>query len=169
MVVGDDLMAKMTIKGTDELVLQLSRLGNKSTEIAKDVVMAGAQPVADEIRRGLENLPIDELKQLKAGEKFNVSAYGELRDLADSLGIAPPDIDNAGNANTKIGFDGYGSYPSEKYPKGLPNPLLARAIESGSSVRQKNPFIRQAVNRSKKKALEEMQKKCDEEIKILFE
>lgn len=162
-------MAKMTFKGTDELALQLSKLGKMSAVIAKDVVMAGAQPVADEIRRGLESLPVDELKQLKVGEKFNVSAYGELKDLADSLGIAPPDIDNAGNANTKIGFDGYGSYPSEKYPNGLPNPLLARAIESGSSVRKKRPFIRQAVNKSKKKALDEMRKKCDEEIKIIFE
>lgn len=169
MGMGDDLMAKMTIKGTDELALQLSRLGNMSTEIAKDVVMAGAQPVADEIRKGLESLPIDELKQLKAGETFNVAPYGEIRDLLDSLGIAPPDIDKAGNVNTKIGFDGYGSYPSKKYPHGLPNPLLARAIESGSSVRKKIPFVRSAVNRSKRKAIEEMQKKCDEKIKMILE
>ena len=44
-------MAKMTIKGIDELALKISKLGEKSTEIAKDVVMAGAQPVADEIRK----------------------------------------------------------------------------------------------------------------------
>jgi len=162
-------MAKMTIKGTDELALHLSRLGNKSTEIAKDVVMAGAQPVADEIRRGLESLPVDDLKQLNTGEKFDVSPYGEIQDLKDSLGITKPDVDGAGNVNTKIGFDNYGSYPSEKYPKGLPNPLLARAIESGSSVRKKMPFVRSAVNRSKGKALEEMREKCDEEIKIIME
>lgn len=162
-------MAKMTIRGTDELELKLSRLGKMSTKIAKDVVMAGAQPVADEIRRGIESLPVDELKQLKTGEKFNVSAYGELKDLAESLGIAPPDIDGAGNINTKVGFDGYGSYPTKKYPKGVPNKLIARSIESGSSVRQKKPFVRSAVNRSKKKSLEEMQKKCDEEIEIIMD
>lgn len=162
-------LAKMTIRGFDELELKLSQIGKMSTEIAKDVVMAGAQPVADEIRRGLESLPVDELKQLKPGEKFDVTPYGELKDLADSLGIAPPDVDSQGNVNTKIGFDGYGSYPSKKYPKGLPNKLLARAIESGSSVRQKKPFVRQAVNRSKKRAIEEMKKKCDEEIKLIME
>lgn len=162
-------MAKMTIKGTDELALKLSGLGNKSTEIAKNIVMAGAKPVADEIRRGIESLPVDGLKHLKSGEKYDVTTYGELKDLADSLGIAPPEVDNAGYVNTKVGFDGYGSYPSKKYPKGLPNKLLARAIESGSSVRQKQPFVRQAVKRSKGKALEEMQKKCDVEIKIIFE
>jgi len=160
-------MAKITIKGTDELALQLSRLGKMSTEIAKDIVMAGAQPIADEIRKGLQSLPVDELKHLKKGEVFNVTPYGELKDLLDSFGITKPDVDRAGNINTKIGFDGYGSYPSRKYPKGLPNTLLARAIESGSSVRKKMPFVRQAVNKSKKKALEKMQKKCDEEIKKL--
>lgn len=162
-------MAKFSVKGTDELELKLSQLGKKSTDIAKDVVMAGAQPVADEIRREIGSLPQDELKQLKSGEKFNVSAYGELKDLADSLGIAPPDVDHAGYINTKVGFDGYGSYPSKKYPKGLPNKLLARAIESGSSVRKKKPFVRTAINRSKNKSLEEMKKKCDEEIKIIME
>lgn len=163
------ILAKMTIRGFDELELKLSQLGKMSTEIAKDVVMAGAQPVADEIRKGLNSLPVDELKQLKSGEKFNVSPQGELKDLADSLGIAPPDIDHAGNVNTKVGFHGYGSYPSKKYPQGLPNKLLARSIESGSSVRQKRPFVRTAVNRAKPTALKEMAKKCDEEIKLIME
>lgn len=162
-------MAKMTIKGMDELALQLSKLGNMSTEIAKDVVMAGAQPVTDEIRKSLRSLPVDELRHLKSGDEFSVVTWGGLKDLDDSLGIAPPDVDYAGNINTKIGFDDYGSYPSKKYPKGLPNKLLARAIGSGSSVRKKNPFIRKAVNRSKKRALEEMQKKFDEEIELIIE
>lgn len=162
-------MAKFAVKGTDELEIKLSQLGKMSTNIAKNVVMAGAQPVADEIRRGIQSLPVDELKQLKAGEKFNVSPYGEIKDLADSLGIAPPDVDGNGNINTKVGFDGYGSYPTKKYPKGLPNKLLARAIESGSSVRKKKPFVRTAINRSKNKSREEMKKKCDEEIRIIME
>lgn len=162
-------MAKMAIRGTDELELKLSKLGKMSTKIAKNVVMAGAQPVADEIRRGLESLQVDGLKQLKNGEKFNVSPYGEIKDLKNSLGIAPSDIDGGGNVNTKVGFDGYGSYPTKKYPKGVPNKLIARSIESGSSVRQKKPFVRTAVNRSKKKSLDEMQKKCDEEIEIIME
>ena len=162
-------MAKMTIKGTDQLELQLSKLGNMSTKIAKDVVMAGAQPVADEIRKSLRSLPVDSLRHLKDGDELNVVTSGGLKDLDDSLGIAPPDVDRNGNINTKIGFHGYGSYPSKKYPKGLPNQLLARAIESGSSVRKKNPFIRKAVNRAESTALKEMAKKCDEEIKLIIE
>lgn len=162
-------MAKMTIKGIDELSLQLSELGNMSTKIAKDVVMAGAQPVADEVRNGIRTLPVDGLRYLKDGDELNVVTSGALKDLDNSMGIAPPDVDRNGNINTKIGFHGYGSYPSKKYPKGLPNKLLARAIASGSSVRKKNPFIRKAVNRSKKESLEAMQKKFDEEIELIIE
>jgi len=42
-------------------------------------------------------------------------------------------------------------------------------MESGSSKQKKRPFVRPAINRSKKKALEEMQKKYDEELKKLFD
>jgi len=161
-------MAKMTISGLEELELKLSKLGSMTEEVAKRVVIAGAQPVADEIRKGLESLPIDNLKYLKSGDRFNVSPLGEVEDLKKSLGITPPKVDNDGNINVKVGFDGYGSYPTKEYPKGHPNALIARGIESGSSVRQKKPFVRPAVNRSKKKALEEMQKIADEEIEIIM-
>ena len=50
---GDGLMAKMTIKGIDEYAAKLSELGAASVEISKKVVMAGANPVADEIRKNL--------------------------------------------------------------------------------------------------------------------
>ena len=141
-------MAKMTIKGTDQLELQLSKLGNMSTKIAKDVVMAGAQPVADEIRVGLT-------RNLQGSEHSK-------GDLLDSLGVAPPDIDRSGNVNTKVGFHGYDR-------NGVANQLKARVMESGSSKQQKKPFVRPAVNRAKPTALKEMAKKCDEEIKLIIE
>jgi len=159
-------MARIEIRGFDELELQLSKLADP--ELAKDVVMAGAQPVADEIRKSIEALPEDKFRYLKKNEVFTGVPKQQKQDLLDSLGITPPDIDFDGNTNTKIGFDGYGKIPTKKYPKGVPNQLLARAIESGSSVRKKTPFIRKAVNKSKKLAEAEMQKKLDEKIKIIM-
>lgn len=159
-------MARIEIRGFDELELQLSKLADP--ELAKDVVMAGAQPVADEIRKSIEALPEDKFRYLKKNEVFTGVPKQQKQDLLDSLGITPPDIDFDGNTNTKIGFDGYGKLPTKKYPKGVPNQLLARAIESGSSVRKKTPFIRKAVNKSKKLAEAEMQKKLDEKIKIIM-
>jgi HK97 gp10 family phage protein len=135
----------MTIRGTDAFELQISKLANP--EICKRVVMAGAQPVADEIRKGLE-------KNLQGSE------YSK-GDLLDSLGIAPPDIDKEGNTNTKVGFDGYDS-------KGVANAIKARAMESGTSKQNKKPFVRPAVNRSKGKAIKAMQDKLNEEIKTII-
>lgn len=159
-------MARIEIRGFDELELQLSKLADP--ELAKDVVMAGAQPVADEIRKSIEALPEDKFRYLKKNEVFTGVPKQQKQDLLDSLGIAPPDVDYDGNTNTKIGFDGYGKLPTKKYPKGVPNQLLARAVESGSSVRKKTPFIRKAVNKAKKLAEAEMQKKLDEKIEIIM-
>ena len=159
-------MARMEIRGFDELELRLSKLADP--EIAKDVVMSGAQPVADEIRKSIEALPEDKFRYLKKNEVFTGVPKQQKQDLLDSLGITSPDIDFDGNTNTKIGFDGYGKLPTKKYPKGVPNQLLARAVESGSSVRKKTPFIRKAVNKSKKLAEAEMQKKLDEKIEIIM-
>ncbi len=159
-------MARMEIRGFDELELRLSKLADP--EISKEVVQAGAQPIADQIRKNIETLPEDKFRYLNKGEVFVGVPKQQKQDLLDSMGITPPDIDFDGNTNIKIGFDGYGKIPTKKYPKGVPNQLLARAVESGSSVRKKTPFIRKAVNKAKKLAEAEMQKKLDEKIEIIM-
>jgi len=138
-------MARMQIKGLDEYALKLSQLGKASDEIAKKVVMAGAAPVADEIRK--------ELQKNLSSSKYSTG------DLLNSMGIAPAMVDRNGNTNTKIGFAGYDR-------KGVPNALKARAMESGTSTQPKRPFIRKAVNRVRKKAIAEMGRTLDEQIKI---
>lgn len=159
-------MAKMEIRGFDELELQLSKLANP--EISKEVVKAGAQPVADQIRKNLQGLPEDKFRYLNKDEVFIGVPKQQKKDLLDSMGITPPDINFDGNANIKVGFDGYGSMPTRKYPKGVPNQLLARAVESGSSVRKKTPFIRRGANKAKGLAESEMQKKLDEHIEVIM-
>ena len=41
-------------------------------------------------------------------------------------------------------------------------------MESGSSKQKKRPFVRPAVNKTKKRAIEEMQKRLNEELKKIF-
>lgn len=159
-------MARMEISGFEELELKLSKLADP--ELSKEVVLAGAQPVADEIRKNIEALPEDKFRRLKPGEVFAGVPKQQKQDLLDSLGITPPDIDFNGNTNVKIGFDGYGSTPTKKYPKGVPNHLTAAAIEGGSSVRKKTPFMRKGVNKSRKLSEAEMQKKLDEKVEIIM-
>ena len=67
--------------------------------------------------------------------------------------------------NVKVGMDGYNSETSRKYPKGQPNALIARSLESGSSFAPKRAFIGPAVNRTKGAAEKAIAQKLEEEIK----
>ena len=140
----------MQIIGLDDFSLQLSRLEQSTSEIAKKVVMAGAKPVADEIRKGLE-------RNLQGSEDST-------GDLLKSLGITPPSVDDQGNTNVKVGFGGYDS-------NGVANALKARVMESGTSDKRqkKKPFVRPAVNKSKEKAIQAMQETMNEEINKIMQ
>ena len=136
-------MAKMILKGFDEYSEMLTQLGKESIEISKKAVVAGANPVADMIRWELGKNLMD--------------SEDSTGDLLNSLGVAPPDIDRNGNANTKIGFEGYDR-------KNVPNVVKARAMESGTSRQKKRPFIRPAVRRMKEHCINEMRRVLDDEI-----
>lgn len=82
----------------------------------------------------------------------------------DSFGVTKISMDQKGFYNRKIGFDGYNQVVTRAYPKGQPNQLIARVVESGSSYMDKMPFVRPAVRRTKNAAIERMQQVIDEEI-----
>lgn len=163
-------MARIAFKLGDEYALKISKLATNSASVAKKAIYAGAKIVADEIKNNIQNLPEESFRylNLQFGDKFVGISKQQKQDLLDSFGIAPISQDKNGDWNTKIGFDGYGSFRSTKYPNGLPNQLLARAIESGSSVREKWPFVRPAVNKTKKAATTAMQEVIDEETKKIM-
>lgn len=148
-------MAKVNVKGTEDIAKMLVALGDAGDAIGKMSVYEGAAIIADEIRKQINALPEQSFRHLGDGEQFGVITPQDKEDLANSLGI--DQIERAVTGiRTVIGFAGYGSHPTKKYPKGLPMPLLARSIESGSSVRAKRPFIRRAVNAKRKAAKQKM-------------
>lgn len=165
-----DLMAKITFKRGSEYALRLQELERHFArpEVLEEAVQAGSAIVADAIRANLDALPTEEYRMLPPGEIFHGLPEGQKRDLQESFGLTPIERDKNGFVNTKAGFDGYGSFPTNTYPKGVPNPLLARAAESGSSVRAKTPFVRPAVNATRKKAIETMDNVIQQEIEKII-
>lgn len=86
----------------------------------------------------------------------------------DSLGIASLQDDGTGYLNVKIGFDGYNDIVTQRWPRGQPNQMVARAVESGTTWMQKNDFVRRAVRASRKRAIEAMKKTVDKGIKKIM-
>lgn len=166
-----EAVARVSFKGASDYALALKKLEFTAEQgkLLEDAVKAGAKPVADEIRRRLDALPSAPFERLSDGEKFGFLPEGQKRDLQDSFGLTPVDRDRRGFVHVKAGFDGYGSFPTKSYPKGVPNQLLARAVESGSSVREKTPFVRPAVNATRKEAEAEMDRVVRQELEKIFE
>ena len=163
-------MARITFKGQSEYFEKLQQLEyafSNDTALEK-AVRAGAKPVADQIRQNLEKIPAAPFRKLQSGELIQGLSESEQKDLEESFGTTPIVRDRNGFINTKCGFDGYGSFPTNTYPQGVPNALVARAAESGSSVRQKVPFVRPAVNATRKKSIEAMENVVDDELKKIF-
>ena len=164
-------MARISFKGQSDYSRKLQELAlhyAKDTSLEK-AVAAGAKPVADAIRHNLESVPTDGFQRLPDGATFSGLSESQKKDLEDGFGLTPISRDRNGFVHTKAGFDGYGSFPTPTYPHGVPNQLLAAATESGSSVRKKIPFIRPAVNKTRKESIEAMENSIDEDMKDIFE
>lgn len=166
-------MAKFQIQGLSEYAAKLSHFNKNYKEDLKVAVYMGADVVANEVKSTLKSLPIEEGKNglppyAAAGEKLTGVSRIQKADLIDGMGLAPMKEEN-GYINTKLGWAGYGRIKTKKYPKGVPNQMLMRSIESGTSFRQKNPVIRKAINKVKKQAVDVMSDSIDKSIRKEFE
>lgn len=156
------------VKGGDEFSALLTGLsGDAAVTVMKAACYAGAGVLADAIKAEIRDLPV-ESGYMRPGRKRSVVGTNDKRMLEERLGVSRIEAKGDG-ASVAVGFSGYNDRPTKKYPAGVPIPLIARSIESGSSVRQKNPFIRRAFNKSKsqaqQKAIEAGQNKINELLK----
>ena len=162
-------MAKMKIQGITEYETKLNALGRKGTQIIKRGVYEGADIVADAVTEAINGIPTQDgyhghPKRAKKGEKLTGLSTSEKADLIKGLGLSEMS-NEAGYINTKLGFAGYGSYYTKKYPKGVPNVLLMRSVEKGTYFRKKDPVVRRTVNRVRPLAEKAMADEVEKEIK----
>lgn len=158
-------MAKFQVQGLDEYASKLQHFGKNYRENLKKAIYVGAAVVADAMKEAIKSLPTEDGKRgmppyAAKGEKLHGVSSVQKADLIDGMGLAKMREEN-GYINTKLGWAGYGRIKTKKYPQGVPNQLLMRSIESGTSFRQKNPVVRKTINSVKKQAVEAMGKKID--------
>lgn len=165
-------MAKIIMRGLDEYLKKLEALDVSKTSIMKMAVYEGADEVADAVREAVKGLPEIKASEAVANWRQEVPVDGITKaqkdGLLEGLYVARMEED-LDSVYTTIGFDGYNHVKTKKYPKGQPNAMIARAVESGSSARRKTPFVRPAVNRVKERAVQRMADKLDETINNLME
>mgnify|MGYP000388700900 FL=1 len=166
-------MATFKTQGLDKYVAQLERLGKKTDTVISEAVYEMAKVVADEVKANLIALPsVPDTEGLKAfastpQQKIPITK-AQKWGLVHSFGIAS--LRNEGGfIHVKIGFDGYNEVKTKTFPNGQPNALIARSIESGSSTREKTPFLRPALAAARKQAIEAARVKFDEAIHDTFE
>lgn len=156
-------MAKIDFSDIDKYAKRLDELYRDEKDIVENVVYKGAAVVADEIKAAIKTLPVEDERGTEEKKLKGVSKR-QKADLINSFGLAPMRNDN-GEYGTKAGFDGYGSVKTKKYPKGVPNALLARSVDGGTSFRAKTGVIRKASTRAKPKALKAMEEEMEKQIR----
>lgn len=156
-------MAVIKFKNLEEYELRLSSLRKYSQGICGRAIYQGAKIVADEVRKGIEGLPVIRGYGTQSDPLPGGVTAAQKEGLLDGLGITPL-AEKDGFYNVKIGFDGYNKTKTKQYPQGQPNQLVARGAESGTSWKGKSPFVRPAVTRAKPEAEKKMAEVLDEEI-----
>ena len=161
-------MAKWTMEGMSEYIAYLQSIANVTDEAIGAGVYAMAEVVADRVRANIQVLPTvsNEANIATYRQGYSRLSDPEKQGLLDGFGVSPMQ-DDGGYKNVKLGFDGYNSVKTKKYPNGQPNVLIARVTESGSFYRQKTPFMRTAVNASRKEALEKGREAVDQVLEAV--
>lgn len=161
-------MATIRFSKLRDYELMLGKIGDASKDICGSAIYEGAKIIADEVKANLESLhavsDVDSIMAAKKEEATYLTIRAKIG-LMKSFGVTPMQRDRDGIYNVKLGFDGYNDVKTKKWPKGQPNQLIARACESGSSAMIKQPFFREAVQKTKRKAEARMAEVLDEKIK----
>ncbi|MCC2258941.1 hypothetical protein AAAT94_07620 [Intestinimonas aquisgranensis] len=161
-------MATIQFKRGDEYILKLAKLeAELKDQVLGEAIYGAAGIVADEIRQSLEQVPTDESFGTSSAPTSGPRKK-QVEGLMDSLGIASMQDDGTGYLNVKIGFDGYNDIVTQRWPRGQPNQMVARSVESGTTWMKKNGFVRKAVASSRKRAVEFMKRTVDKAIEKIM-
>lgn len=147
-------------KELDRYIKSLESFAKATNQMLKFTIYPGADVIADAYRRELEALPVIDRN---ARHKQRGVTPAEKEGLLDGLGIASMRNDE-GFLNAKIGFDGYNSEKTKKWPKGKPNAMIFRAMEKGTSFRQPISVNEPVVRKNKSRAEAAMAAEFDRQV-----
>ncbi len=160
-------MARFEFSGIDNYISQLNKLQQSTKDgVVGKTVYAGAEVVADSVRRAIQALPVGD-GRARDGGLIDTVTLPQKAGLLDGFGISRMKDDD-GFVNVKLGFAGYNATRTRRYPRGQPNALIARSVNSGTTFRKKTKFVDKAVNSARKAAQAAMDAACSREIEKIM-
>lgn len=151
----------LTTEGMSELSQMFDKLGAEAGNIAAKALYSGAKIVADSITAAAAELQTEPFRFASESNPRLCSPLEKEAIQNRVAGIAKFDKSGA-EVSTAVGLKdaGYVGEPG----KSTPIPLLVRSINSGASFRVKQPFFRQAVNKSKGEALRKIASEVEKAV-----
>lgn len=165
-------------KEINDYIRALDKFTDATDGMIRWTIYPGAEKITDKIREAIEELPeIDRKmreskgssvkrpkdKRKRTGKIPKGVTQVEREGLLDGLGIAGMRFDDDW-LNAKVGMDGYNKHVTAKWPKGHPNAMIARSVESGTSFRKKTPFIAPTAKKYKEQAQKDMAAEFDRQV-----
>lgn len=139
-------MVSIQFNGLDQFT-QLCKLTVKETDkILGRTIFPGGGTMYRYALQATQALPVEPEGFKHSGRRIGIS-QAQKDGLIESLGIACIRKDKYG-MNVKIGFDGYNSIKTKRWPKGQPNMMVARSVNGGTSFLRPTYFMDKAVNRA---------------------
>jgi hypothetical protein len=158
----------MKADGLEEVAAILNALEGSAQPVASMSLYEGAGAMAETVRGEVKNIRTAPFKYASGGETRLPSPEEKaMLEAADGMGIAKFDK-NGSEVGTSVGYQnsGYVATPWGKARNNArtnyrfegtfakPIPVIANAINSGTSFMKKQPFFRRAVQRGTPKAEE---------------
>lgn len=152
------------MEGMEELSGQLEKLGDKAQDVAALALYEGAGVVADAVSQAVQGIATAPFRYARGGRKRLPSPEEKAILTKARTGVAK--FRKTGvSVQTSIGMQnaGYAQLGS----KMKPIPLIANAIESGTSFMTKQPLIRKAARKAESRAAAVTEQGIESRIKDL--
>jgi hypothetical protein len=145
-------MATISFPGMEAYLKSFDKIASEVPRIESQALFDGAGLLADAV-----NAEISGLTELNKRQR---------KGLHDGLGIAGFWSEN-GATVTKIGFEGYNSIKTKRWPNGQPNAMIARSLIRGTSWMRANRFTARAAKKAREACIRAMQERVDREFAAL--
>ena len=145
---------KVSTSGMDKLTDMLKKAGEAAHDIAAESLYEGAGVMADAVTQAVDSIATEPFRYAAGGHKRLPSPEEKALLEGAEKGVAHF-RDDGGSVQTSVGLNatGYGQINGRTKPI----PMIANAINHGTSFMMKQPFYRRAMSQSKGAALSKIE------------